>query len=88
VVDLFAGGILQFGEVDGLDFYFVLSEKNYSSVFSHFVIATSLRVTVNRSFPGKKLLLLLPWMLCSRKGSAVAALPFFDSFSSELSKRF
>jgi hypothetical protein len=36
MVDLFAGGILHFREVDGLDFYFVLSEKNYSSVFSHF----------------------------------------------------
>src|ERR1700733_6573533 len=38
VVDLFSGGILQFGEVNGLDFYFVLSEKNYSSVFSHFFL--------------------------------------------------
>ena len=56
MVDLFAGGILHLREVDGLDFDFVLSEKNYSSVFSHFVIATSLRVTVKRSFPGKKLL--------------------------------
>jgi hypothetical protein len=46
MVDLFAGGILHFGEVDGLDFHFVLSEKNYSSVFSHFFIATSLCVTV------------------------------------------
>jgi hypothetical protein len=46
VVDLFAGGILHFGEVDGLNFNLVLSEKNYSSVFSHFFIATSLRVTV------------------------------------------
>ncbi len=51
MVDLFAGRILHFGEVDGLDFDFVLSEKNYSSVFSHFLIATSLRVTVKLSFP-------------------------------------
>ena len=36
MVDLFAGGILHFGEVDGLDFNFVLSEEDYSSVFSHF----------------------------------------------------
>jgi hypothetical protein len=41
---------LHFGEVDGLDFNLVLSEKNYSSVFCHFFIATSLRVTVERSF--------------------------------------
>jgi hypothetical protein len=38
MVDLFAGGILHFGEVDGLDFDLVLSEKNYSSVFSHFLL--------------------------------------------------
>jgi hypothetical protein len=80
VVDLFAGGILHFGEVDGLDFYFILSEKNYSSVFSHFFIATSLRVTVKRSFPGLEILSLVPLMLGSRKGSAIVALPFFDSF--------
>ena len=29
----FAGGILQFGEVDGLDFDFVRSEENYASYF-------------------------------------------------------
>jgi hypothetical protein len=35
VSDLFAGGILHFGKVDRLYFDFVLSEENYSAIFSH-----------------------------------------------------
>jgi hypothetical protein len=79
VVNFFAGGILHFGEVDGLDFYLILSEKNYSSVFSHFV-ETSLRSAVELRSGYE--LLLPPWMPGREKGSARCTLPFFDSSES------
>ena len=47
VVDLFAGGILHLGEVDGLNFNFVLSEEYYAAIFCHdFTSADWIRVQV------------------------------------------